>query len=260
MHHIHDSFEDGVLTLRLNRPEKVNAIIEPMAVELQQALAMAQQDEVRCVLLTGEGRAFCAGQDLAEVLEKRQLEDYSVEATVRGSYNPIVRAIATLPKPVVCAVNGTAAGAGANLALSCDLTLASEDAVFVQVFRNISLIPDCGGTWFLPRLIGRQRANALYLLDERLSGAQAAQIGLIHRAYPAERLMEEARAICTHLASMPTRAFGLYKKALNASMTNTLEEQLDLEAVLQAEAGSTEDCQEGINAFIEKRKPVFKGR
>lgn len=260
MLYIHSSIQNGVMTLRLNRPDKVNAIIEPMAIELQQALEVALQDEVRCVLLTGEGRAFCAGQDLGEVLEKQQMGDYSVEATVRTSYNPIITAIANLPKPVVCAVNGTAAGAGANLALSCDLTLAAEDAVFAQVFRNISLIPDCGGTWFLPRLVGRQKANALYLLDERLTGAQAAAIGLIYKAVPGGELMREAQSVCEHLASMPTKAFALYKKALNASMTNTLEEQLDLEAVLQAEAGATDDCREGILAFIEKRKPVFKGR
>ncbi|NIT56211.1 MAG: 2-(1,2-epoxy-1,2-dihydrophenyl)acetyl-CoA isomerase, partial [Aliifodinibius sp.] len=200
--YISTSVEENILTITLNRPEKLNSFIEPMAKELQQELADATRNEdIRCVLLTGKGKAFSAGQDLPEVVDKD--DDYELGETVRKSYNPIINAIRELDKPVVCAVNGTAAGAGANIALACDLVLASKESVFVQSFSKIGLIPDSGGTFFLPRLVGLQRANAMYLLDEKISPEKAETIGLIYKAVEADQLMDEAQSICQKLAQMP---------------------------------------------------------
>ncbi len=257
--YISTSVEDNILTLTLDRPQKLNSFIEPMAKELQQELADATRNEdIRCVLLTGKGKAFSAGQDLPEVVDKG--DDYELGETVRKSYNPIINAIRELDKPVVCAVNGTAAGAGANIALACDLVLASKESVFVQSFSKIGLIPDSGGTFFLPRLVGLQRANAMYLLDEKISPANAEEIGLIYKAVEADQLMDEAQSICQKLAQMPTKGFALYKQAINQSLSNNLDEHLELEADLQTEAGKTDDYNEGVQAFLEKRKPDFKGR
>lgn len=257
--YISTSLEDNILTITLDRPDKLNSFIEPMAKQLQDALADSGENvDVRCVLLTGNGKAFSAGQDLPEVLDKG--EDYELGKTVRKSYNPTIKTIRQLEKPVVCAVNGTAAGAGANIALACDLVLASKEAVFVQSFSKIGLIPDSGGTFFLPRLVGLQRANAMYLLDEKISSEKAKEIGLIYKAVETDELMEEARSICNKLALMPTKGFGLYKQAINQSLSNNLEEHLELEADLQTEAGKTDDYHEGIQAFLEKRKPEFKGQ
>lgn len=251
--------EGAVLTLTLNRPDRLNSFIESMAEQLQEALAKAQNnDGIRCVLLTAHGKAFCAGQDLPEVVDKGK--DYELGDTVRGSYNPIIKAIRTLEKPVICAVNGTAAGAGANLAFACDIVLASTEAVFVQSFSKIGLIPDSGGTFILPRLVGLQRANAMYLLDEKISSEKAEEIGLIYKSVNPDKLLTEAQSICEKLADMPTKGFGLYKKAINQSLTNTLDEQLELEAELQTNAGQTKDYQEGVQAFLDKRKPNFKGK
>ncbi len=256
---IKKSLSKGVLKLTLNRPDKLNCFTEPMAGQLQQTLIQARNnDEVRCVLLTGAGKAFCAGQDLPEALEKG--EDYELGNTVRNSYNPIIKAICKLRKPVVCAVNGTAAGAGANIAFACDIVLAAEDAVFVQAFCKIGLIPDSGGTYFLPRLVGLQRANAMYLLDEKITAQKAVETGLIYKAINSDELMNEAQKICMKLASMPTKGFALYKKAINQSFNNSLDEQLELEADFQTEAGKTHDYREGVQAFLEKRKPEFRGK
>ena len=256
---ITSKLEENVLTLTLNRPEKYNSFTEQMAEELQEAMDDAAPNEkVRCVLLTGEGKAFCAGQDLPEVVDKG--EDHELGVTVRGSYNPIIKAIRKLEKPVVCAVNGTAAGAGANIAFACDIVLASDQAVFVQSFSKIGLIPDSGGTFMLPRLVGLQRANMMYMLDEKISPEQAANMGLIYKVAEHDKLMSEAREVCSKLASMPTKGFGLYKRAINRSLNNSLEEQLELEADLQTEAGNTHDYKEGVQAFLEKRKPDFKGK
>lgn len=257
--YISTSLENKILTISLDRPDKLNSFIEPMAKELQQELTNATRNEgVRCVLLTGKGKAFCAGQDLPEVVDKG--DDYELGETVRKSYNPIINAIRELDKPVVCAVNGTAAGAGANIALACDLVLASRESVFVQSFSKIGLIPDSGGTFFLPRLVGLQRANAMYLLDEKITPEKAEEIGLIYKAIEADKLIEEAQSICQKLAQMPTKGFALYKEAINQSLSNNLDEHLELEADLQTEAGETEDYHEGVQAFLEKRKPEFKGK
>lgn len=256
---VESKLEDGVLTLTLNRPDKLNSFIEPMAHQLQDALSDAgKKDSVRCVLLTGKGKAFCAGQDLPEVVDKG--DDYKLGDTVRGSYNPLIKAIRHLEKPVICAVNGTAAGAGANIAFACDIILASKDAIFVQSFSKIGLIPDSGGTFILPRLVGLQRTNAMYLLDEKIAPEQAVDMGLIYKAVDAEDLIDEALQICQKLASMPTKGFGLYKRAINQSFINNLDEQLEVEAKLQTKAGKTHDYKEGVQSFLEKRKPEFKGK
>lgn len=253
------SLESNILTITLDRPDKLNSFVEPMAKEVQDALGKAKEnEEVQCVLLTGKGKAFSAGQDLPEVVDKG--DDYELGQTVRKSYNPIIKAIRHLEKPVVCAVNGTAAGAGANIAFACDIVLASNEAVFVQSFSKIGLIPDSGGTFFLPRLVGLQRANAMYLLDEKISPQKAEEIGLIYKAVEADDLMEEATNICQKLASMPTKGFGLYKRAINQSLSNNVDEHLEIEADLQTEAGNTEDYHEGVQAFLEKRKPEFEGK
>jgi 2-(1,2-epoxy-1,2-dihydrophenyl)acetyl-CoA isomerase len=253
------TIQDAILTITLDRPDKLNSFIEPMAKQLQEELTNATRNEdIRCVLLMAKGKAFCAGQDLPEVVGKG--DDYELGETVRKSYNPIINGIRELDKPVVCAVNGTAAGAGANIALACDLVLASTEAVFVQSFSKIGLIPDSGGTFFLPRLVGLQRANAMYLLDEKITPEKAEEIGLIYKAVEAAQLMDEALSICQKLAKMPTKGFALYKEAINQSLSNNLDEHLELEAELQTEAGKTKDYREGVQAFLEKRKPEFEGK
>ncbi|MFU8812847.1 MAG: enoyl-CoA hydratase-related protein [Balneolaceae bacterium] len=258
---IASSLDNHILTLTLNRPDKFNSFTEPMAKELQHALKEAEGNAVRCVVLNANGKAFCAGQDLPEVVQRGEEEpDYELSKTVRRTYNPIIRAIRSLEKPVVCAVQGTAAGAGANIAFACDITIASKEALFVQAFSKIGLLPDSGGTWFLPRLAGLARANAMYLLDEKLSAEQAVAYGLIYKAVAPDQLGSDVHQIATKLASMPTRGFGLYKRALLHSFTNSLEEQLELEADLQSAAGNTHDYKEGVAAFLEKRKPVYKGQ
>jgi len=256
---VESSLQNEVLRLTLNRQDKLNSIIEPMAHQLQEALVEAGEDNnVRVILLTAKGKAFCAGQDLPEVVDKG--EEYELGETVRGSYNPIIKAIRYLEKPVVCAVNGTAAGAGANIAFACDIVLASKEAVFVQSFSKIGLIPDSGGTFILPRLVGLQRTNAMYLLDEKISSEQAVEMGLIYKAVEAGSLINEANDICKRLASMPTKGFGLYKRAINQSFMNNLDEQLEVEANLQSKAGKTHDYHEGVQAFMDKRKPNFEGK
>jgi 2-(1,2-epoxy-1,2-dihydrophenyl)acetyl-CoA isomerase len=258
-HSIITSLEDKILKITLNRPDKLNSLTDSMARQLQEEFKKAEENsEVRCVLLTGSGKAFCAGQDLPEVLEKGK--NHNLGDTVRKNYNPIIKAIRGLEKPVVCAVNGTAAGAGANIAFACDLVIAAESAVFVQAFSKIGLIPDSGGTFFLPRLVGLQRSNILYLLDEKITSQKAVEIGLIYKTVKPDKLMNESEQICQKLTSMPTKGFGLYKRALNQSFGHTLEEQLELEAKLQTEAGKTRDYREGVQAFLKKRKPRFNGR
>ena len=254
------SLENSILTITFNRPEKFNSFTEPMALELQNVFKDAESDEIRCVLIKASGKAFCAGQDLPEVVERAKDKNYELADTVRTTYNPIIRSIRKLSKPVVCAVQGTAAGAGANIALSCDIVIASNEAIFVQAFSKIGLIPDSGGTFFLPRLVGMARANSMYLLDEKISAEKAVDYGLIYKCVSSDELSNESHSITSKLASMPTKGFGLYKKALNQTFENDLEQQLSLEATLQSEAGKSADYKEGVQAFLEKRKPKFSGQ
>lgn len=212
-------------------------------------------DEIRCMLLTGSGRGFCAGQDLEEAISGIS----EIEEHVETKYNPIVRKIRALEKPVIAAVNGVAAGAGANLAYCCDIVLAAESAKFIQSFVNIGLIPDTGGTYFLPRLVGMHRASVMMMLGEKMSAQEAKDLGLVYQVFPDGELMNGALELAKRMAQMPTRGIGLTKKALNYSLGNTLDEQLAVERDLQGMAGRTHDNAEGINAFLEKRKPVFKG-
>ena len=260
MEYVLTSLEQGIQTITLNRPEKYNSFTEPMALELQKAFQDAESDDVRCVILNANGKAFCAGQDLPDVVERAKNSSYELADTVRTTYNPIIRAIRKLEKPVVCAVQGTAAGAGANIAFACDIVVAAKSAQFVQAFSKIGLIPDSGGTWFLPRLAGFARTNAMYMLDEKISANQAVELGLIYKAVDDENLENETDSIAQKLASMPTKGFGIYKRAMNETFSNNLDQQLELEANLQTEAGNTDDYKEGVEAFLEKRKPVYKGK
>jgi 2-(1,2-epoxy-1,2-dihydrophenyl)acetyl-CoA isomerase len=253
------SLDQNILTITLNRPEKYNSFTEPMALDLQKELQKAEDDAVRCVILKANGKAFCAGQDLPEVVEREKDTSYELADTVRTTYNPIIRAIRKLEKPVVCAVQGMAAGAGANIAFACDIVVAAKSAQFVQAFSKIGLIPDSGGTWFLPRLAGLARTNAMYLLDEKISAEQAVDMGLIYKAVEDENLEDEINSIARKLSKMPTKGFGIYKRAMNETFSNNLDQQLELEANLQTEAGNTGDYKEGVEAFLEKRKPEYKG-
>jgi 2-(1,2-epoxy-1,2-dihydrophenyl)acetyl-CoA isomerase len=250
----------GVTTVTLLREDVLNSFHRPMARELQHALAAAEADAgTRAVLLTANGRAFCAGQDLEEAVPPGATTLPDVGDIVRDSFNPLIRAIRGLPKPVVCAVNGVAAGAGANIALACDFVVAGESAVFIQAFSRIGLVPDSGGTFFLPRLVGRARAAALMMLGDRVSAQQAAAWGMIHEVVPDVTLLDVAHALATRLAAMPTLALGLTKRLLDASATNDLDAQLALEETLQRQAGRSADYVEGVRAFQEKRVPRFVG-
>jgi 2-(1,2-epoxy-1,2-dihydrophenyl)acetyl-CoA isomerase len=238
----------------LNRPDRLNAFNEAMHRALAKALDDASEDiDCRAVLLTGAGRGFCAGQDLSDI-------SGDLGAVIENFYNPLVRRIRTLNKPVVCAVNGTAAGAGANIALCCDIVLAARSAKFIQSFAKIGLVPDSGGTYFLPRLIGEARAKALAMLAEPISAETAANFGMIWRAVDDDELASEAEVLTAHLAAQPTQGLALIKQAFAKSATNSLDAQLDLERDLQRQAGATPDYAEGVNAFIAKRPPKFTGR
>ncbi len=243
--------------ITLDRPERLNALTVEMADALVAALAEAEADPTcRAVLLTGAGRGFCAGQDLTAIAGMAPAEI----GDLLDHYNKLIRKLRALPLPVVCAVNGIAAGAGANLALACDIVLAARSASFVQAFTRIGLIPDCGGTWCLPRLVGPARARALAMLAEPLPAATAAEWGMIWQAVDDDRLMPEAHALAARLAGGATAGLGLTKRALDASEANEFDRQLDLERDLQAEAAGTQDHAEGVRAFLEKRPPVFTGR
>lgn len=252
---------DGpVLTVTLNRPDKLNSFNEAMHAALQRALdRMEDESAIRAVLLTGAGKGFCAGQDLGD-RNMAADQDIDLGSTIERLYNPLVRRLRALEKPVVCAVNGVAAGAGANLALACDIVLAARSARFIQAFCRIGLVPDSGGTYFLPRLIGEARARALALTGEAVSAEQALAWGLIWQVVEDNRLQAEAIALAQQLASGPTRGLGLIKSALNASLANDLDRQLDLERDLQREAGRTADYREGVAAFLAKRPAVFRGQ
>ena len=255
------SVEAGVETITLNRPEKLNALNPEMHQLLRAALERAAvQPEIRVVLLTGAGRGFCTGQDLAERDVSAGAAPIDLSVSLGSHYNPLVRRLRALPKPIICAVNGIAAGAGANIALACDLVIAARSASFIQAFSKIGLMPDAGGSYFLPRLIGTARAMGLALLAEKLDAEQAVQWGLIWKVVDDQQLINEANALALKLANGPTKGYGLLKKAMYASPGNSLDAQLDLERDLQREAGYSEDYREGVTAFKEKREPRFKGK
>jgi 2-(1,2-epoxy-1,2-dihydrophenyl)acetyl-CoA isomerase len=246
--------------ITLNRPDRLNAFNEAMHRALAEALAEAAGDiNCRAVLLTGSGRGFCAGQDLSDVAVSGGAPP-DLGMTVENFYNPLVRRIRSMNKPVVCAVNGIAAGAGANIALACDIVLAARSAKFIQSFAKIGLVPDSGGSYFLPRLIGEARAKALAMLAEPVTAETAASWGLIWRVVDDDKLKAEAEALVTHLASQPTQGLAMIKLAFEGSATNTLDAQLDLERDLQRKAGRTPDYAEGVDAFMAKRPPNFTGR
>ncbi|MEX1188423.1 MAG: enoyl-CoA hydratase-related protein [Bacteroidia bacterium] len=258
MESIQSEINQGIGIIRLNRPDVFNSFNREMALSMQNALDSFETNEsVRAILITGNGKAFCAGQDLKEVTDPENNPGF--RAILDEHYNPIIRRIRTIEKPIVAAVNGVAAGAGANIALACDIVLASENASFIQAFSKIGLIPDSAGTFILPRLIGFQKASALCMLGDKVSADDAEKMGMIYKVFSAESLEEEAIKMSLKLAQMPTLALGLTKRLLNESLSNDLEAQLKLESKLQIQAGSSNDYKEGVTAFVEKRKPEFKG-
>ena len=249
--------KNNIAFITLNRPEKFNAFNREMALLLQEKLDECESSkEIRCVFITGAGRAFCAGQDLAEVVDP---EGPGMKKILREHYNPIISKIRKLNKPVVAAVNGVAAGAGANIALCCDVVVAAQSASFIQAFSKIGLIPDSGGTYFLPRLIGVQKASAFMMLGDKIDAEEAERIGMIYKFFPDNIFIEEAEKIAATLAGLPTKALAYTKQALNKSLEQNLEQQLHTEDELQQEAASTNDFNEGVAAFLEKRKPKFTG-
>jgi 2-(1,2-epoxy-1,2-dihydrophenyl)acetyl-CoA isomerase len=254
-----NTIENGISKIILNRPEVLNSFNNKMANELRQALIEANEGKaIRAILITGSGKAFCAGQDLLEAAPPGEdLADLG--KIIDECYNPIIKLLRSIEKPIVCAVNGIAAGAGANIALACDIVVAAENAAFLQAFSKIGLVPDSGGTYFLPRLIGLPRAAALMMLGEKISANDAMKMGMIYKVFPDADLETESLKLTAKLAALPTKALGLTKKALNESFNNNLIQQLDLEKALQVEAGKTHDYKEGVTAFLEKMKPEFKG-
>lgn len=250
--------KDGIAKIKLNRPDKFNSFNREMAIALQKALdAAADDSSIRAVYLTGEGKAFCAGQDLTEAIDPG---GPGLENIVTEHYNPIITRLRSIQKPVVCAVNGVAAGAGANIALCCDVVVAASSASFIQAFSKIGLIPDSGGTFFLPRLIGFQRASALMMLGDKVSAPEALQMGMLYKVFDDAVFAEESMKIAVTLSQMPTYGIWLTKKLLNEGTKNDLVTQLKHEANEQVEAAKSYDYQEGVKAFLEKRKPIFKGK
>lgn len=248
--------KNTIAFITLNRPDKYNAFNRDMALLMQEKLGECKSKEIRCVYITGAGKAFSSGQDLDEVVDPNGPD---ITKILVEHYNPIVRQIRKLEKPVVAAVNGVAAGAGANIALCCDIVIASQSASFLQAFSKIGLIPDSGGTYILPRLIGWQKASALMMLGEKISAQEAERMGMLYKVFPDDLFQQEAMNIAATLSQMPTKALALTKKMLNNSMVNNYDDQLHDEEIFQEHAGRTLDYKEGVQAFLEKRKPNFKG-
>jgi 2-(1,2-epoxy-1,2-dihydrophenyl)acetyl-CoA isomerase len=254
---IQTSIADGVMTVTFDRPDKFNSFNRELALGVQAALKEAADDAaIRCVVITGNGKAFCAGQDLAEAIDPNGPE---LSTIVSEHYNPIILAIRKLQKPVIAAVNGVAAGAGANIALACDIVVAHEKASFIQAFSKIGLIPDSGGTFTLPRLVGFQRASALMMTGDKVPANQALHMGMIYQVFTEDEYEGQVRSLALKMAQMPTKGLALTKAALNKAYTNDLQKQLDLEEALQVRASKTHDFNEGVQAFLEKRAPEFKG-
>jgi len=251
---------DGIARITLNRPDKLNSFNNAMHVELREALTRTREAGARVLLITGAGRGFCSGQDLADRVVADGAPPPDLGLSIEANYKPLALTLRSLPMPVICAVNGVAAGAGANLALACDIVLAARSASFIQAFCKIGLMPDCGGSYTLPRLVGSARALGLTLLGDKLPAEQAAEWGMIWKCVDDEQLMPEAEAMARHFASAPTKGLAAIKRALNASADHTLEAQLNVERDTQRELGHSDDYREGVRAFMEKRKPEFKGK
>ncbi len=250
--------QEGVALIKLNRPQSYNAMNTEMAQVLISTIEeLDRRPEVRAMLLTGEGKAFCSGQDLSDI---EDLSDVPFAEIIDRQYNPLVQLLASLQKPIIAYVNGVAAGAGANIALLCDIIVASERASFIQAFSKIGLIPDTAGTWYLPRIVGYQMALAMMMTGDKISAQQAKECGMVYKVYAEESASEEAYALAQRLAQMPTVALAQTKKLLQASYHNTLEDQLKAEKEAQENMGKTEDFKEGVNAFLEKRDPKFTGQ
>lgn len=259
MNHILYEKINGVGKITLNRPKAFNSFNREMAFEVQNALDDCEKDDtIRVIYLTGNGKAFCAGQDLKEVTNPEINPGF--KKILEQHYNPIIMRLRHIEKPIVAAVNGVAAGAGANIALACDIVVAHEKVTFIQAFSGIGLVPDSGGTFFLPRLVGFQKALALAMLGDKVGAEEAEKMGMIYKVLPLESFADDAFAVAEKLAKMPTKGLALTKRLFNESLTNDLKTQLDLEGKLQIEASETEDYEEGVKAFLEKRKPSFKGK